>query len=53
MVGIYLSGTGNTKYCMEKLIKLLDYTAEPLENKDVIEKIQNNDTIILGYSTQL
>ena len=54
MVGIYLSGTGNTKYCMEKLIKLLDHTAEiiPLENKDVIEKIQNNDTIILGYPTQ-
>lgn len=42
MVGIYLSGTGNTKYCMEKLIRLLDHTAEiiPLENKEVIKKTQ-------------
>ena len=54
MVGIYLSGTGNTKYCMEKLIRLLDHTAEiiPLENKEAIKKIQNNDTILLGYPTQ-
>lgn len=54
MVGIYLSGTGNTKYCMEKLIRLLDHTAEiiPLEKKEVIKKILNNDTILLGYPTQ-
>ena len=23
MVGIYLSGTGNTKYCIEKLVSLI------------------------------
>ena len=24
MIGVYLSGTGNTKHCVEKLVKLLD-----------------------------
>jgi ferredoxin len=54
MIGIYLSGTGNTKHCMEKLVKLLDETAEilPLEDERVIEGIQSNDTIIIGYPTQ-
>lgn len=54
MIGIYLSGTGNTKHCIEKLVKLLDETAEvlPLEDERVIESIKNNDTIIIGYPTQ-
>lgn len=28
MIGIYLSGTGNTKHCIEKLTKLLDSSAK-------------------------
>ena len=24
MIGIYLSGTGNTKHCVEKLVNLID-----------------------------
>lgn len=28
MIGIYLSGTGNTKHCVEKLLYLLDDTAK-------------------------
>lgn len=27
MIGIYLSGTGNTKHCTEKLVHLLDESA--------------------------
>ncbi len=54
MIGIYLSGTGNTKHCVEKIVGLLDKTAAivPLESADVIEQIKNNDTIIFGYPTQ-
>lgn len=35
MIGIYLSGTGNTKHCVEKLTYMLDDTAQifPLENQ--------------------
>lgn len=28
MIGIYFSGTGNTKYCVEKLIQAYDPMAE-------------------------
>lgn len=31
MIGIYLSGTGNTKHCVEKLVNLLDDTARLLK----------------------
>ena len=54
MIGIYLSGTGNTRHCIEKLTGLLDSSAEsmPLESRGTVEAIRNNDTIILGYPTQ-
>ncbi|MGN1116373.1 MAG: EFR1 family ferrodoxin [Candidatus Ornithomonoglobus sp.] len=54
MLGIYLSGTGNTKHCIEKLTSLLDSSAKsiPLECTNVIEEIKKNSTIILGYPTQ-
>ena len=50
MIGIYLSGTGNTKHCIEKLTKLLDSSAKtmPLEWEDVVEEIRNTTTIIDG-----
>lgn len=54
MIGIYLSGTGNTKYCMEKLLSMIEPSAEaiPLESDGVIREIEKNDTIVLGYPTQ-
>ena len=54
MIGIYLSGTGNTKHCIEKLTKLLDRSAKtmPLECEDVVEEIRNTTTILLGYPIQ-
>lgn len=54
MIGIYLSGTGNTKYCIEQLLSLLDQSARaiPLESDDIIKEIENNNTIILAYPTQ-
>lgn len=55
MIGIYLSGTGNTKHCLEKLLSIVDGSAEmtPIENtKEAIEKIKTNDVIYLAYPTQ-
>lgn len=54
MIGIYFSGTGNTKHCVEKLTFLLDKTAVtmPLESPDVVEKIKSDDTLIFGYPVQ-
>lgn len=54
MLAVYLSGTGNTKHCIEKLSKLLDENAKiiPIESENVVEEIQKEETIILGYPTQ-
>lgn len=54
MIGIYLSGTGNTKHCVEKLTSMLDDNAQtfPLENQQIAKILEQHDTIILGYPTQ-
>ena len=54
MIGIYLSGTGNTKHCVEKLLTLLDGQAVmvPLESKDAARAVAANDEILLAYPTQ-
>lgn len=54
MIGIYLSGTGNTKHCVEKLVNLLDAAAEciPLEAPHITGTLEKQSTIILGYPTQ-
>ena len=40
MIGIYFSGTGNTKYCLEKFVALYDRNIEitPLEDTGTMEK---------------
>lgn len=54
MIGIYLSGTGNTKHCIEKLLRLLDETAQaiPIEKQEAAEELSRNDFIVLAYPVQ-
>ena len=54
MIGIYFSGTGNTKHCVEKLVKLLDVSAQnfPFEHTQMIQILEEPDIIVLGYPTQ-
>ncbi len=54
MPGIYLSGTGNTKHCVEKLTKLVEDDAKcyPLEHPQIMDILNTQDTIFLGYPTQ-
>ena len=54
MIGIYFSGIGNTKYCVEKLVKLLNASARsfPLEHTQMIQILEKHDIIVLGYPTQ-
>lgn len=54
MVGIYFSGTGNTKHCAQKLLAMLDCNAEciALENDYSEHAIKENDFIIYAYPTQ-
>lgn len=54
MLGIYLSGTGNTKHCIEKLIHLLDGTAQavPIEKAEAVEELSQHNFIVLAYPVQ-
>lgn len=54
MVGVYLSGTGNTKHCIQKLIHLLDETAQaiPIEKPEAAQELSRHDFIILAYPVQ-
>ena len=54
MVGIYFSGTGNTKHCTQKLLSMLDCNAEciALENDCSEQAIKGSDFIIYAYPTQ-
>ena len=51
---IYLSGTGNTKFCVSKLAKLLDENAPviAIEDDAAIPAIGSYQNIILGYPVQ-
>ncbi len=51
MVGIYFSGTGNTKHCAEYLLKLLDENAQAysIENETVSNAIKSSDELVFAY----
>ena len=51
MVGVYFSGTGNTKYCLEKFLKALDGEVEalPLEDPAATDAVKNADDIVFAY----
>lgn len=53
-VGIYLSGTGNTKHCTEKLLSLVapDAKTIAIESPEAVAAIQNCDHIFFGYPVQ-
>ena len=54
MVGIYLSGTGNTKHCLTYLLEIVDPDAKayPIEMDGVVEKIKESDVVFLAFPTQ-
>jgi len=54
MVGIYLSGTGNTKRCVERLVHCLDERAQviPIEDIRAPQAVKENQTVILAYPVQ-
>ena len=54
MIGIYFSGTGNTKFCVEKFLAEYDNSKNtfPIEDKCTLDKIKNNHEIVIGYPVQ-
>ena len=54
MIGIYMSGTGNTEHCIRMLMQIISPDGEvvPVEDKEAAEKTAGHDTVILAYPTQ-
>lgn len=54
MIGLFLSGTGNTKHCLKLLLLVLDGNASaiPIENEQAVKLASEQDMIILAYPTQ-
>lgn len=54
MIGIYFSGTGNSKYALEKFLK--EYNNESflysIEDENIIEQLNNHDELIFSYPVQ-
>lgn len=54
MIGIYFSGTGNSKYCVEKFLE--EYDTEALafsiENNELLKQIDKHKDIVFGYPVQ-
>lgn len=51
MVGIYFSGTGNSRYCAQKFVYELDADARciGIENQSAVQAIVQADFIVLAY----
>ncbi|NMD37788.1 MAG: 4Fe-4S binding protein [Christensenellaceae bacterium] len=51
MLGVYFSGTGNTKYCVETFVRQFDPSAYivSIEDPSVVDKIKSQDIIVFGY----
>ena len=53
MIGIYFSGTGNTKYCLKKFLEYYNESNEnklySIEDKNCIKEIKESNDIVLAY----
>lgn len=54
MTGIYFSGTGNTKFCVDKFLKEYDCSENSfsIEDREALERIETDDEIVMGYPVQ-
>ncbi len=54
MTGIYFSGTGNTKFCVDKFLKEYDGSKNSFSIEDckALERIKNDNKIVIGYPVQ-
>lgn len=54
MLGIYFSGTGNSKYALEIFLGKYDETAKAfaIEDENIVNYIKDNEEIVFSYSVQ-
>lgn len=54
MLGIYFSGTGNSRYALETFLNLLDESAKvcSIEDENTAARIKENQELVFAYSVQ-
>ena len=54
MTGIYFSGTGNTKFCVDTFLKEYGYSTNSfsIEDNETLGRIENENEIVIGYPVQ-
>ena len=54
MLGIYFSGTGNSRYALEVFLKELDedFALLAIEDENLVEQLNNHDEIVFSYPVQ-
>lgn len=57
MIGIYFSGTGNSKYCLERFLagyegKGKEIKAISIEDKELSEQVRNQEELVFAYPVQ-
>lgn len=54
MVGLYFSGTGNSRYALEYFLGKYDESAKAfaIETENIVSHIQDNEEIVFSYSVQ-
>lgn len=54
MLGIYFSGTGNSRYALEHFLGKYDKSAKvfAIEAENIVSHIKDNDEIVFSYSVQ-
>lgn len=54
MIGIYFSGTGNSRYALELFLKEYDKSTKSfsIEDESVLNQIKSNDAIVISYPVQ-
>ena len=54
MIGLYFSGTGNSRYAAEKLLEALDYAPEAyaIEDEAAAAQLARHEEILLAYPVQ-
>lgn len=54
MLGIYFSGTGNSRYALEFFLGKYDKTAKAyaIEDENIVSRIKDNEELVFSYSVQ-
>lgn len=54
MIGVYFSGTGNTKFCVDRFLKEYNggENSFPIEQSETLKEIERHNEIVIGYPVQ-